>query len=74
MLVLYKVTKVEHFEEKNKEFGWKMPGLTNESETHQGIIDQQAQNGSSSSTATAAESSNSARYEFSLNILPPFNA
>ena len=50
-----------------------MPGLTNESETHQGIIDQQAQNGSSS-TATAAESSNSARYEFSLNILPPFNA
>ena len=51
-----------------------MPGLTNESETHQGIIDQQAQNGSSSSTATAAESSNSARYEFSLNILPPFNA
>lgn len=38
-----------------------MPGLTNESETHQGIIDQQAQNGSSSSTATAAENSNSAR-------------
>ena len=45
-----------------------MPGLTNESETHQGIIDQQAQNGSSSSTATAAENSNSARYEFSLNF------
>ena len=45
-----------------------MPGLTNESETHQGIIDQQAQNGSSSSTATAVENSNSARYEFSLNF------
>ena len=43
-----------------------MPGLTNESGTHQGIIDQQAQNASSSSsTATAAENSNSARYEFS---------
>ena len=51
-----------------------MPGLTNESETHQGIIDQQAQNGSSSSTATAAENSNSARYEFSLIFLFPFNA
>ena len=50
-----------------------MPGLTNESETHQGIIDQQAQNGSSSSsTATAAENSNSARYDFSHNFLSVF--
>ena len=43
-----------------------MPGLTNESGTHQGIIDQQAQNGASSSTTatTTAENSNSAQYEF----------
>ena len=46
-----------------------MPGLTNESEIHQGIIDQQAQNGSSSSTA---ENSNSARYEFSHIFLSVF--
>ena len=51
-----------------------MPGLTNESETHQGIIDQQAQNGSSSSTATAAENSNSARYEFSHNFLSVYQS